>query len=230
MKKTQVLYTAAALGLLSFALVFVVRWLTARLTGQPFTMPNGFEEWSEVIGFVTGVVAVYLVVKEHILNWPVGIINVVIYAIFFYFFAKHYANAGLQIVFLAYSIDGWWRWKFGGAQRTELKISRIKSYEVWIAASITVLGTAVLVPILKLYGGNFVFLDALTTSISLAAQFLVNRKVLQNWWFWIVADAIYVPLYLYRTYYLTAVLYFVFLVLAILGLREWKRTLEKISA
>lgn len=71
------------------------------------------------------------------------------------------------------------------------------------------------------------FWDALTFSISLAAQFLLNRKVLENWILWILADAIYVPLYIYRQYYTTAALYLIFFVLAIAGLAEWRRSLSR---
>ena len=70
------------------------------------------------------------------------------------------------------------------------------------------------------------FLDALTTSISLAAQWLLNTKKVQNWYFWMVADAIYVPLYFYKHLWLTAVVYVAFFAMCVEGLAAWKRLVE----
>jgi nicotinamide mononucleotide transporter len=217
MKGDKVLLGALGVGLLSALVIVVVRYLTTR----SFLMPVGFAEWSEIVGFITGVVGVYLVVKEHLLNYPVGIINVLTYAWFFFAVARHFANAWLQIVFCFFLIHGWWQWKFGGEDRKELSIGRASRGELGVSLGLAVVVTAVFYPILLTYEGNFIFLDALTTGISLGGQFLVNRKRVENWWMWIIADLIYVPLYIYRQYYLTAVLYAIFLVLAVLGLKEW---------
>ena len=76
-------------------------------------------------------------------------------------------------------------------------------------------------------GGSSSFFDALTTSISLGAQWLLNRKRLENWILWIIADVIYVPLYLYKALYLTSILYAVFLAMAAMGLLQWLATWRK---
>jgi nicotinamide mononucleotide transporter len=222
MKSDSVLGKTVGLGVLSLIAAFAVRAILAK----EFIMPVGLIEWSEIIGFVTGVVGVYLVIKESMWNWPVGIVNVLTYALFFAVGAKHFGAAGLQIVFLVYMIEGWWRWKFGGEKRDELPITRASKTDWLVALGTVLIGTPIMIPVLTGLNGNFVFLDALTTTISLAAQFMVNRKRIENWWLWIVADAIYVPLYAYRQYHLTAVLYIIFLVLAVVGLREWRRKLD----
>lgn len=85
------------------------------------------------------------------------------------------------------------------------------------------LGTAGLTALLREVGDVAPFLDALTTSISLAAQFLLNAKRVESWWFWISADAIYVPLYASKDLVLTAIVYVLFLAMAIGGLRAWRR-------
>ena len=66
-------------------------------------------------------------------------------------------------------------------------------------------------------------LPALTTALSLCAQWLLNRKYLENWYYWIIVDIFYVPMYAYKNLYLTALLYIVFLVMATMGLLEWRR-------
>jgi nicotinamide mononucleotide transporter len=65
--------------------------------------------------------------------------------------------------------------------------------------------------------------DAATTALSLCAQWLLNRKLLENWYFWIVVDVLYIPMYAYKELYLTSLLYVVFLAMATMGLLEWQR-------
>ena len=86
------------------------------------------------------------------------------------------------------------------------------------------LGTLGLRALLIAVGGASPFWDALTTSISLASQWLLNRKRLENWIGWIVVDIIYVPLYAYKELYLTSILYALFLIMAIMGLRAWRES------
>jgi nicotinamide mononucleotide transporter len=79
--------------------------------------------------------------------------------------------------------------------------------------------------ILIVVNGAAPFLDAFTTVLSLGAQYLLCRKRFENWYFWIAADVIYVPLYISRDLPLTAVLYAVFLVMCLIGVRQWRRNL-----
>jgi nicotinamide mononucleotide transporter len=73
-------------------------------------------------------------------------------------------------------------------------------------------------------GGSASFWDALTTSLSLASQWMLNRKLLESWLGWIVVDAIYIPLYISKGLYLTAILYAIFLCMAFIGWRQWHRS------
>lgn len=70
------------------------------------------------------------------------------------------------------------------------------------------------------------YVDSLTTSMSLIAQWMIARKKIENWLLWIVADIIYVGMYLYKHLYLTGFLYFIFIILAIIGWRQWKKDLQ----
>ena len=84
-------------------------------------------------------------------------------------------------------------------------------------------GVAVLYPLLRSVHDSAPFLDALTTSLSLVAQWLLNGKRIATWYFWIAADSIYVPLYLSRGLNLTAIVYVLFLAMCVAGLRAWSR-------
>lgn len=181
---------------------------------------------TEVLGFITGGVCVWLVVRENHWNWPIGLANNVFFFILF-FRARLYADTGLQVVYFALGVYGWLHWLFGGVQHTELRISRTRAWE-WIALPLFIgLGTWGLMQLLIRLQGAAPFWDALTTLLSLAAQYLLTNKRIENWLFWIAADIIYIPLYFSRHLPLTGVLYAVFLVMCLIGLRQWRRTLRQ---
>lgn len=178
---------------------------------------------AEAWGFATGGVCVWLVVREHLWNWPVGLAN----NLFFFFLflrSRLYADMGLQVVYFGLGIYGWLNWLMGGRERTALGISRTNRAE-WLGLAVGIpLGTAGLRGILLAVNGAAPFWDALTTVTSLAAQYLLCRKRLENWFFWIATDIIYIPLYLSRKLPLTAALYAVFLVMCLAGVRAWWRS------
>jgi nicotinamide mononucleotide transporter len=181
--------------------------------------------WAEVAGFVTGVANVWLVVRQHILNWPIGILNVVLLGLVFVD-GKLYADAGLQVVYVALQAYGWWQWLYGGANRTTLQVIRSSRAEWAVLATAGAAGTAALFWVLSEWTDSTVpFWDALTTMISLAATYGQCRKLVESWWLWIVADLVYIPLYLYKGLNLTATLYLVFLGLCAAGLLAWLRDL-----
>lgn len=179
----------------------------------------------EAWGFATGIICVWLVVREHLWNWPIGLANnVFFFALFFQ--SRLYADMGLQVVYLGLGIYGWLNWLYGGTGRTTLRISRTTRLEWWVLLAAIPVGTWALREILVYFNGAAPFWDSLTTVLSLAAQYLLSRKRLENWFFWIAADVIYVPLYFSRALPLTGVLYGLFLLLCLAGLREWSRSLK----
>jgi nicotinamide mononucleotide transporter len=181
---------------------------------------SGRASWLEAASFVTGAVCVWLTVRENIWNFPIGLLNVITFSVVF-FRAGLFADAGLQVVYFTLGCIGWYMWLFGGARHTKLKIARASQTEISIIAVFVVGMTLGLWKLLSHVGGSASFWDALTTTLSLASQWLLNRKRLESWIGWIVVDVIYVPLYLYKSLYLTAVLYAVFLCMAVIGLRQW---------
>ena len=177
----------------------------------------------EAISFVTGAVCVWLTVKESAWNFPIGLLNVATFSVVF-FRAGLFADAGLQGVYFVLGCGGWYLWLFGGERGTPLRVARASRLELGVLSVFAVVATIGLWQLLSRVGGSASFVDALTTSISLAAQWLLNRKRLESWVAWIIVDVIYVPLYVYKELYLTAVLYAVFLAMAIIGLRAWLAT------
>jgi nicotinamide mononucleotide transporter len=171
--------------------------------------------WLEAFSFVTGALCVWLTVKESVWNFPIGLINV-----------RLFADAGLQIVYFVLGVIGWWMWLYGGENLTRLIVSRATAGELAIMIVLAAAGTFVMWRLLQPLSGAASFWDALTTSISLVSQWLLNRKRLENWMGWILVDAIYVPLYAYKHLYLTAFLYAIFLLMATMGFRAWRESLR----
>lgn len=183
---------------------------------------------TEVLGFVTGGWAVWLTVKQNIWNWPIGIANSAFYLIVF-FQTRLYADMSLQGLYVALGFLGWYWWLRGGQNRTELNVSRTRHL---LAAALGVAllgGTWVMTMFLVRVNDSAPFLDALTTVLSLIAQFMLTRKLFENWFVWISADVIYIGLYIYKDLYLTSVLYAIFLAMCIAGAIQWRRSLRSAS-
>jgi len=181
--------------------------------------------WTEILGFVTGAASVLLAVRENAWNWPIGIANNIFFLILFWK-AKLYADATLQIVYIVISVFGWWNWVRGGAGHTELPISRTTARTAIVLAVLTTVATALLMAILRRFTDSSAPLgDGVTTALSLTAQYMLSRKLLENWWVWMTADVIYVALYCYKSLYLTGVLYLLFFAMCIAGYTGWRKSL-----
>lgn len=183
----------------------------------------------EVIGFLTGIVNVWLVTRQSILSWPVGLINAAMYMVVFGR-AGLYSDTGLQAVYFVLSLYGWWHWWQGGPQHGELPVSRTSSATALVLAPVAVVIWLSLWQLTaRIPGAAIPHLDAALVSASLIAQWMMTRKLLEHWLVWIAVNAVYVGLFFNRHLPLTAVLYSVFLFLAILGYRKWRRTDGKLA-
>jgi len=185
--------------------------------------------WTEVLGFVTGGICVWLTVREHLWTWPIGLANNLVFFVLFWQ-GRLYADAWLQVVYFVLGGYGWWNWLQGGPERSRLTISRTTGWEWIVVLAIVPIAVWGVWAVLIVAQGASPFWDAVTTVLSLVAQVLMCRKRLEHWWVWILADIIYIPLYLSRDLPLTAVLYFVFLVMCLAGWQQWKRRWDEISA
>jgi nicotinamide mononucleotide transporter len=184
----------------------------------------------EIVAAVTGAIAVYLAARENIWNWPVAIVNVSLYAIVF-FQSRLYADMGLQVVYLILSVYGWYNWLHGGERRTTLHVTRASPRLLLTLGALVAIGSYALGATLAARTNAVLpYLDSALTVTSLAAQWLMTRKVLENWLLWIALDIVYVPMFISRNLLATAVLYAVFLVLAVLGFIEWRRSYHRQQA
>lgn len=183
----------------------------------------------EVAGFLTGGICVFLQVREKIWNWPVGIANNVLY-MFMFWQNKLYADACLQLFFMAIAVYGWWKWLYGGAGHSHLQVQRTTARFAWALLAITVVAGAIIYAVLRRFSDSDVpWGDATTTAVSLTAQYMLGRKFIENWFLWIGVNVLYLGLYCYKRLFLTALLNVIFTVLCVMGYRSWRASLESPS-
>ncbi|MBP9946463.1 MAG: nicotinamide mononucleotide transporter [Vicinamibacteria bacterium] len=205
-------FSETAVLLILTGVVAAVAWVMIRL---------GHASLLEGVSFVTGAACVWLTVRANIWNFPIGLVNTATFSVVF-FEARLYGDAALQVVYFVLGLVGWYLWLFGGVHRTALRVVRASAMERAVVAAAVIGGTLVLWRTLHSVGGSASFWDAWTTCLSLGAQWLLTRKRLETWHLWILVDIVYVPLYISRGLNLTALLYAVFLVMAVMGLRHWR--------
>jgi len=183
---------------------------------------------AECLGFATGIACVWLAARNNIWNFPLGIANSALLLLLF-FHARLFADAGLQVMFIALNLRGWWQWARHGTGAV-LAVTSASDSQLRIALIGSLVSTLALAALLTLAKGSVPVFDASITALSLVAQWLLNRRVLQNWWWWMAVDVISIPVYIYKGLYLIALLYAVFLVLCISGYRSWRSALSSDSS
>ena len=171
----------------------------------------------ESIAVIFTFISIFLTIKDNILCWPTGIIGVIFYALVFYNLNLP-ADFLLQLIFLIQSIFGWISWN----RRDKLKITYLENKPLIV--NLTVAIYMIIFSISNSLNGNMPFIDSAIATFSIMGMFLLMRKKVESWIFWIVNDILLVIMFLLNNMYLSAGLYLVFLSLAVSGLLSWIKT------
>lgn len=180
----------------------------------------------EPIATVLGVAHLFLLIRQSLWAFPAGIAMVSLYGVIF-LDARLYGQVGLQAVFCALLVYGWWFWlshrsRAEADEKAPVKTLSAGALGLWILAGVA--GLAGLGAAMSRYtDGVLPFVDAGIASFSLIAQFLLARKYLQNWLVWIGVDVVAIGLYFSQGLYLTSGLYGLFLAMCVWGYIEWRR-------
>ena len=178
---------------------------------------------TEALGFALALIMVGCSIRELHWSWPLAIASSVLY---FFVFRDHllYAEAGLQLVFAALGFWGWRQWLRRDAQRQPVQtIQRLTSKGWWLcAAALLMLWPALAWLLLHYTDSDVAWWDALPTALSLIGQTLLGRKYLENWAIWLLVNLISVGLFAHKGLWLTCSLYALFVVLSVVGWREWQ--------
>lgn len=210
----------------------------------------------EFWAFVTSVAGVWLMTRQWLIAWPVGLVSVILTALVCCQ-SRLFADAGLQIFFAAVLLYGWWHWLHPGPAQPALPVTRLAPAARLPLALATLamfavifllntglkfylspgggagwrqaLATLGLGAILKTTQWGVTAGDSLTTALSLTAQWMQARKQIENWALWIVADVLYIFLYWLKDLNSFAILSVIYCVLAVMGHIEWRRSLRAAS-
>lgn len=181
-------------------------------------------EW---VALVAGVACVWLLIKQNIWTFPIGLLfSVVTLAVLIQ--QKLYANSIETAYYLVMNAYGWWWWTRGQQDTgSELPVTRMPA-RWWLGlAGLGVLVTLALGRFLESYtDADLAYIDSATTTAAFIAMWMSARKYLQSWALWLVVDIAYVGLYLYKDLPTYALLYIIYLGLAVVGWRAWQRNLK----
>lgn len=180
----------------------------------------------EIFGAVTGIAYVILEIRRNIWLWPLGILTS---AVYIYVFGREgfYANMGLQVYYLVISVYGWYAWR----RRAQVEqpdgktdVRRIGAVTAaWCTVSAIALWAGLWFILDRATDSPVPLWDGLITSLSVVATWMLTRKYLEQWYVWIVANSIAIAVYLASGLYPTAILFFVYFVMAIIGLLKWRQ-------
>jgi nicotinamide mononucleotide transporter len=178
--------------------------------------------WIEVAGFLTTLVGIWLTTRRLLVCWSVVLAADVLYLVVFYR-ARLFSDALLQVFFVAFTLYGWWHWWRGVREVGEVRVVPL-SVRGWLAGlAAGAIGAVLLGWLMVRVGAALPRLDAALTSYSLVASWWQARKHTANWWLWIVVNVVYIGEYLYKDLWITAVLYLFLVILAVMGLADWRR-------
>ena len=180
--------------------------------------------WLEIAAFVLALGMVVLNIRVNPLAWPLAILSSLLYGLLFWD-SRLYGDASLQVFFALIALWGWWQWLCGtDAQGRSLTVRRLPRRGAWQLALLTLAAWPLLGLFLRRFTDTDVpWWDAFPTAGSVAGQWLLGRKYIENWPTWVLVNVVSVGLFAYKGLWLTVILYAVFAVMALAGWRQWRR-------
>ena len=183
----------------------------------------------EFLAFIFGIISVVYAKKENILVYPTGIICTVI-TIYLLYRAQYFGDMMMNVYYSVMSIYGWWNWSRVKDNHYIVLISKTNKKEYLIASFFFLLTIVITFSVYKMNLDSLEipnYIDIFTSGIFFTAMWLMANKKIESWIFWIIGDIITIPLYSYRGLGILSLQYLIFLILAIQGYYEWKKTLNK---
>jgi nicotinamide mononucleotide transporter len=183
-------------------------------------------EW---LAAIAGLINVYLLTRQTVLAWPAGLVSVFLYAFVFYH-NRLYSDVILHCIYVVINAYGWYHWTHSGTPETGIPVTTFSNrIRVLLSISVLILVVAWGYFMRQNTQADFAYADAFILIASLLAQYLMALKKLENWILWIVVDVVAIVVYSQKALLVTAVLYGVYLLLCILGYRNWSVSLKKVQ-
>jgi nicotinamide mononucleotide transporter len=184
----------------------------------------------ELAAGVLGIAYLLLAMRQSLWCWYAAFASTSIF-LFLFWDVDLLMESALQVYYLAMAVYGWWHWQQGSDDAEQLAISRwsLRRHALAITAILCISAASGLA-LQQLTGAALPYLDSFTTWSSVLTTWMVARKILENWLYWLVIDSISIYLYIDRELYLTALLFAVYVVIVIFGFRTWLRHYRAMSA
>ncbi len=183
---------------------------------------SGLNLYLEIFAVLTGLLHVFLLTREKIIAWPLGLLSVTTYA-WIFFDNNLYSDVILHFGYIGLNIYSWWNWSYKKDNSTHLPITYLHS-SLRIGLPFFIISGSLGLGWFMQQNTNadFPFGDAFTTVTSLTAQILLAFKKRENWLLWIIVDLVAISIYTVKELYLTSGLYFLYLLISIQGWNSWK--------
>jgi nicotinamide mononucleotide transporter len=183
----------------------------------------------ELLAVLLAVGYLLLAIRQNIWCWFLAAISTAIY-VYLFLQAKLYMESLLNIFYFAMALYGWYIWYFGRVGNAELPVS-VWSRSVHAVALVVIAAISLTTGHLldRFTDAAFPYVDSMTTWSAVWATFLVARKVLENWWYWLVIDAVSVYIYWARDLQLTSLLFVIYVILVPIGLLNWTRSYREVN-
>lgn len=180
-------------------------------------------EW---FGAISGIVSVWLTIRQSIFTWYIGGLSVSMYIVLFYQ-QRLYSDTLLHVFYLISSFYGWYQWTFnkeinssiGGVRNATLS-------EYWKGVCLSAIISLFLIYIFKQTNADRLYIDAILAAGSIWGTYWMAKKIIEHWILWLFIDSAYIYLYLDKALYVTAVLYFIFVIMVIKGYYDWRKELH----
>jgi nicotinamide mononucleotide transporter len=182
--------------------------------------------WLEIAAVAFGLAYLVLAVRQNILCWAAALIGTLLSLVLFYD-ARLYPETALQVFYAVMAVYGWWQWRHGGKPDERAAVELPVS--VWplryhaLAVGGTLAAALALGTVLSRTNAAFPYLDSFTSVGAVITTYMVAKKILENWVYWLVIDGITLYIYVQRSLYLYAALFVVYLVLVVVGFYRWRR-------
>tara|TARA_B100001778_G_scaffold216886_1_gene179645 strand:- start:388 stop:969 length:582 start_codon:yes stop_codon:yes gene_type:complete len=183
----------------------------------------------EFVAVIFGFLSVWFAKENNILVYPTGILSTSIF-VYLLIISELYGDASINGYFFVMSFYGWYFWTRKKSGEIINQIGSISLSEKLVSFFLFTLAIIVIFSIYYSFDKwrtISAYIDTLTTGIFFVAMWLMSRRKIEHWTFWIIGDVLSVPLYIYKGLFLTAIQYFVFTIIAIMGYREWKKIIQK---
>ncbi len=184
----------------------------------------------EITAVVLALAYLVLAIRENIACWFAAILSTSIYIVLMYK-AGLYMESALQLFYIAMAVYGWYSWKHGEGPENKLPVSSWPLNRHVVPLVLILLFTLASGFALSRYSDAAMpYLDSFTTWGAIVTTWMVARKIIQNWHYWFIIDSVSVYLYVSRGLWLTALLFVLYLVLIVIGYREWRKSMDAVRA